>query len=86
MTDKMREEFESWAGGYGWNLKRLARSDDYSSVSTENAWLVWQTAYAAGQLAEREECAKVCEETIHARQGYTYAEECAAAIRARDEK
>ena len=53
------------------------------------AWRVAQLAFAAGEQAEREACAKVCDEQ-HDRArtppGAARADACARAIRARGEK
>ena len=45
----------------------------------------WEAAFAAGAAAEREACAKVCEDEED-RLGETSGYGCAAAIRARGEK
>jgi hypothetical protein len=45
-------------------------------------FMSYQEAYEAGQFAEREACAKLCE-SINDGTPYNQAEECAAAIRAR---
>jgi hypothetical protein len=48
----------------------------------ENAIHIWDSAYEAGAKAEREVCAKVCENGINAKQ-YPTLTEIAEAIRAR---
>ena len=54
--DKQREAFEAWAGNdfcFDLNL-----DGSYEVWRTDCAWQAWQAA----TLAERERCAKVCEE------------------------
>lgn len=59
--DKMRAEFEAWAGAVGFDLTQTKGDDRYWYVSTESAWEAWQAAYKAGRNAvqrEREEWSK----------------------------
>tara|TARA_R110000868_G_scaffold318370_1_gene579128 strand:- start:133 stop:360 length:228 start_codon:yes stop_codon:yes gene_type:complete len=50
-SDKMRAEFEAWATPCELNLRRL--NEGYLCNASNNCWIVWQAAYAAGQEAER---------------------------------
>ena len=56
MTDTLRSEFEAWAAG----RLELSRQKDgeYKSTSAQLVWQAWQ----AGAKAEREACAKLCDE------------------------
>ena len=59
------------------------RPKELAVVGNENIERFFQAAYAAGQAAEREACAKVCESMEYEfKAGY----ECAAAIRERGEQ
>lgn len=92
----MREEFEHWyehefmAGLDGpgeWDVERNC----YVQLPVHMAWKGYQAAYAAGQRAEREACAKVCDELAELnRRASTDSMwqqgECAAAIRNRKEQ
>jgi hypothetical protein len=46
------------------------------------SYMTWQVGYEEGKQTEREACAKVCDDLDKMR-GYSYADKCAAAIRAR---
>ena len=63
MTDKMREEFEAHMRDHSFDHHELAHDEacGYHSLIIDIAWGAWQAAYAAGQQAEREACAKVCD-------------------------
>ena len=52
-----REAFEAWATSEDYSLQRRD-TGEYRFVSTANAWLGWQ----AGAAAEREACAKLCDD------------------------
>ncbi|MFA5386826.1 MAG: hypothetical protein WC322_00305 [Candidatus Paceibacterota bacterium] len=74
----MKADFEQWAA--------RARASKKACLS----WEIWESAYAAGQAFEREECAKVCEYRTEQSSDHPVlaalaegAKGCAAAIRAR---
>lgn len=73
-TEAMRAAFEAWCAIGNPSY----RSDDDSTVNRRD-WRVWQAA----TLAERERCAKVCDELDRVdRPGHEItASDCAAAIR-----
>lgn len=86
----MRHEFEKWYQEEvtGCNGEWLVKDDggQYVERSTREAWIVWQQA----SNSEREACAKVCDDLVHALDGGgnqyrrpAHAEHCAAKIRAR---
>jgi hypothetical protein len=90
MTD--REAFEAWAisGAHAWrNSRGVLVWPDNDGAMAECAW-------QAATAAEREECAKVCEQEIHSNPytpvsafdcgKYVMAEYLAAAIRERGTK
>ena len=57
-SDKMRKEFEAWASERFLSIERLTAhktvfDGQYASLDTQEAWTAWQSAYAAGQEAER---------------------------------
>lgn len=56
--DKMRQEFEEWADKQCLSLTRInwkcGTVSEYAYTTTFDAWQVWQSAYQAGQKAERE--------------------------------
>jgi hypothetical protein len=82
MSDKMLEGFEAWAVDNGYSVDREEWTvvvKDYCDLSTRYAY----EAYAAGRLAEREECAALCDDLLHAA---ATADDCAAAIRARGQQ
>ena len=45
MSEKMREEFESWCKTLGFNIDKF--DVDYIIASTEWAWKIWQASRAA---------------------------------------
>lgn len=83
--DKLRAAFEAWSRK--WCDGVLNSDDDAGRVSRLGAWAAWQAATAAAVAAERERCARACEDwragcdnrTMQA-EGWAAAE-CAAAIR-----
>ncbi len=87
----MREEFEEW------HIQHVCRKPNVDAMSgmwedDKKAWAAWKAAYAAGQRAEREACALVCEgiadgsELVGNTQAGFGADECAVAIRNRKEQ
>ena len=71
----------------GWqaSIKPVAGSDDDTDKAAELGWHL-QAQIKAAVLAEREECAKVCDELNEQDNGFPMsALVCAAAIRARGE-
>jgi hypothetical protein len=89
MEESMRQAFEAWANDRMWDTSR-GKTGNYRMWQTDSAWLGWQAAAAA----EREACAKVCDDLADS--GYQYepgkwcydpsAKECAAAIRNREQE
>jgi len=63
-----------------WGLEFIPESD------TPKLERFFKAAYAAGATAEREACAKVCEELETCSDAEFYGHEFAAAIRAREQK
>jgi hypothetical protein len=63
--DKMRAEFEAWATPYELDLRRL--NEGYLSNASNNCWIVWQAAYAAGQKAEQAEVERLRAELAEAK-------------------
>lgn len=45
-TEKMREEFEAWAGQRGYSLERNSEAGGYYAVSANVAWSAWQASRA----------------------------------------
>ena len=75
-----RKQFESWAATHDMDLTPTpiaCYSGIYSDCNTDYAWLAWQSA----TLAERERCAKVCEDIADLVDYPAFANECADAIR-----
>ena len=78
--------------GLGHFLKRfeaLVRADTLANIDPSK-FMSYQEAFEAGRLAEREACAKVCEEVLEQYRGTSMGkhaelvgDDCAAAIRAR---
>lgn len=65
----MRDEFEAWWQREGNGTYRRAdmflrdedAPDEYVRSVVQNGWQIYQAAYPAGQRAERERCARICE-------------------------
>lgn len=71
MTKLTREQFEEFISLPPYEKSVLRYGDDintnlwpgqYRNDGVQLAWEAWQQAYDAGVRAEREECAKVCDE------------------------
>jgi hypothetical protein len=90
--DAIRKAFEGWARDQGFELRRTLDGKDYQDLRTQGPWDAWH----ACAKAEREACAKVCDEISEKatakdnliRSDIAYgksvgAESCAEAIRAR---
>ena len=45
-VEKMREEFEAWAGQYGYSLERDSEAGGYYADSADLAWSAWQASRA----------------------------------------
>lgn len=93
LAGTMREEFEADWRTHDRHPEALSRGDDgeYNYFDVRMGWKTWQAAYAAGQRAEREACATVCDELAELnRRASTDSMwqqgECAAAIRNRKEQ
>ena len=83
-----REAFEWWMSDEGKSPKAVERNGEcYKLMQAQICWSAWQPAWQAATLAEREACAKVCEEVGSEYDDQeVYASWCAKAIRARSEK
>mgnify|MGYP001767583709 CR=1 FL=1 len=70
MTDKMREEFETWAVSEGMPITRGHYYDVYASAETRAAYLAWQAAKSV-PVVERNQCdgcnrgLQVCDDGLH---------------------
>jgi hypothetical protein len=53
-SDKMRQEFEAWAEDNDCGIT-LAATTATGFYTRNIAWTAWQSAYAAGRKAEREQ-------------------------------
>lgn len=70
--ENMHMEFEEWKN----------TQEAFTCVATSDFAEVWMTAYRAGEKAEREACAKVCED-LNAYDEYDPNKSFATAIRQR---
>ena len=78
-----REAFEWWMSDEGKSPKAVERNGEgYKLMQAQICWSAWQPAWQAATRAEREECAKVCDNEASVE---GIAPKCAAAIRARKE-
>lgn len=64
--DPERAAFERWCGEDGrWPQAIERNGNGYKLMSTHSAWMAWRACWPQAQAAERERCAKLCEE-VHA--------------------
>jgi hypothetical protein len=66
------------------DVLRYAREQGLPETATEGVFIVNTDDLGRMLLVEREACAKLCDDLDKMR-GYSYADKCAAAIRARGE-